>query len=240
MNQEVLGFIPPPDFPAELYESVRQCLNKYANTHKDQIHSFRMGWKGLAYHYRASIEYNEKFIGSIYISNNSPSREERYQQEKYLFGFFTNAVSVIDCFFFSIYCLASIHKEKEFPLLRDKDLKFYPNDVRSGFVQYFSNEELTNNLNKCLNSDMYKRMLNMRNVLSHRGTLSRSINVGGESDGLTTIPINPEAPSNQWQFNFSVDEKTTDVFRTWLSVTLKELVESSVDFCTQQLPKVIT
>jgi len=61
----------------------------------------------MAYRYRALAEYDEEFTASVMVST-SPAPEERYRQGKTLFWFFVNAVSVIECFFYSANCIASI------------------------------------------------------------------------------------------------------------------------------------
>lgn len=235
-EQNLLGFKPPPDFPIESYHAIRQCLNKYANTHKDQVSLFRLGWNGLGYRYRAMVDYEKEFVDSIYRSKKSPSHEELYKQDKALFGFFNNAISIIECFFFSTYCIASIIKLTEFPLTHSNELKIFPDDVKSKFKRYFKGNNLTIEMEECLSSNTYKQMCRMRIVRFHRGTPPRSIYVGGDKDGEIMMPSNPRDPRQQWQFDLPVDEKITVQFQVWLNDTLKELVESNVDFCTQRLP----
>jgi len=230
-----VGFIPPPDFPAEAHNNVHQRLNEYKDTQRKQLRLFRLGWNGLAYRYRAMAEYDDEFTASVKKFGNSPPFEERYKQGKALFGFFINAVSVIDCFFFSTYCMASILKPDDFPISQSKDLVFYKNPVMVKFNEHFPKEHLSKNMKRCLGADSYRQLNNIRKVLIHRGTPPRSFDVGGEHNGIATMPINPEAPSNQWQFDFPVDEHTTKMFREWLSDTLKDLIDSAADFCKRQL-----
>lgn len=235
-EQNVLGFTSPHDFPVESYHAIQEHLNRYPNTHKVQVSLFRLGWNGLTYRYRSMIEYDNEFTISVKKFGNSPPHEERYKQGKALFGFFVNAVSVIECFFFSTYFMASILKPEEFPFSGSKELKsIYPKHVASNFTRYFPKYNLTNVMNKCISADTYKQICDMRDVLSHRGMLPHNFDVGGETDGMVTMPINPKASSNQWQFDFSVDEQTSTLLRNWLSDTLDGLISSSVDFCTQRL-----
>ena len=232
-----VDFTPPPDFPTAIYNQLHVYINKYMDTHKAQWFQFGMGWNGLAYRYRAAAEYDNEFTISIKQSGNSPPPEERYKQGTFLFGFFANAVSVIECFFFSAYFMASILKPNEFPFSESDELKnINPQYVASSFTQYFPKITLIHEMTKCIRADKYKQIYDMRNVLSHRGMLPRKFYRGGERDGMTTMPINPKDTSNNWQYDFPVDEQTTATYLHWLSDTLKLLVESSLDFCTQQLP----
>ena len=230
-----VGFIPPPDFPAEAHNKVHQCLNKYKDTHGVQWSLFSLGWNGLAYRYRAMVEYDEQFTTSVKEFGNSPPFEERYKQGKALFSFFVNAVSIIDCFFFSAYCIASILKPDEFPLSKSKDLKFYPEDVKRDFATRFPKDNLSIALGLCLDESTYKEINSIRNVLTHRGMPPRRFYRGGERNGMATMPTNLPAPSDQWQFDLPVDAQTTASRRQWLSNTLKGLMDSADDFCTHQL-----
>ena len=230
-----VGFIPPPDFPLEEHNKVHSYLNKYKDTHKLQWSLFGLGWNGLAYRYRAAAEYDNEFTISIEKFGNSPPSEERYNQGKALFGFFVNAVSVIDCFCFSAYCMASILKPEKFPLSKSNELRLRTKGVASKFTDYFPKDNLTRKMDECLSADSYKQMNNIRIVLIHRGTPPRTFYEGGERSGMATMPVNPEAPSNQWQFDFPVDEQTTTLFRKWLSNTLEGLIDSANNFCVSQL-----
>jgi hypothetical protein len=230
-----VGFTPPPDFPVEAYNKVHQYLNKYKDTHKVQWSLFSSGWNGLAYRYRAMAEYDERFTTSVKEFGNSPPPEERYEQGKALFGFFTNAVSVIDCFFFSIYCIASILQPNVFPVSQSGDLEFTPTDFARRFDTKFQNYSLSVATQQCLRDSTYWKINDIRRVLIHRGMPPRKFYQGGERHGMATMPTNLPAPSDQWQFDFPVDEQTTKMFREWLSNTLVGLMDSADKFCAIKL-----
>lgn len=229
-----VGFMMPPEFPAEAYDEVHSRLVKYKETHPIQWESFGLGWNGLAYRYRALAEYDEEFTASIMVST-SPAPEERYRQGKALFGFFVNAVSVIDCFFYSANCIASILKPNIFPLSKSEDLIIYPEKVKQRFAAEFSNDPLSNAMSLCVGNCLYKKMKPIRDVLTHRGAPPRKFYAGGDRDGLATMPNNVKAPVNQWQFDFAVDTGTTASRREWLSRILKDLIEAANEFCNREL-----
>jgi hypothetical protein len=237
-----VGFIPPQDFPAKGHNNIHECINEYQGTHnaqddllKAQLRLFRLGWNGVAYRYRAMAEYDEEFTSSVKTFGNAPPPEERYRQGKTLFGFFANAVSVLDCFSFSTYCMASILKPDIFPVSEPRNLRFYPKDVEPRFAANFSNDPLSLSMSRCFSEPTFKDMCDIRDVLSHRGMPPRSFYAGGERNGMATMPINPKAPSDQWQFDFLVDERTTKMFREWLAKTLKVLIDSADKFYTSKL-----
>lgn len=229
-----LGFTMPPDFPVKAHNKVHSCLGKHRETHPVEWISSSLGWNGVAYRYRALAEYDEEFTASAMVST-SPAPEERYRQGKTLFGFFVNAISVIECFFYSANCMASILKPNIFPLSKSEELIIYPEKVEQRFAAEFPNDRLSNDMSRCIKDPIYRRMKAIRDVLTHRGTPPRKFYVGGDRNGLTTMPDNIKAPSDQWQFDFLVDAHTTASCREWLSLTLKGLIEAVDDFCNQKI-----
>lgn len=229
-----VGFIAPPDFPEEAYNKVHSCLNKYKDTHRVQWELFSLGWNGLAYRYRALAEYDEQFTTSVNLSI-SPPPEERYKQGKAFFGFFVNAISVIDCFFFSTYCMASILKPDVFSLKKSGDLEFSTKKVASKFRAEFSQDPLVTEMEQCIKHSTYWKINNIRRVLTHRGMPPRKFYKGGERNGMATMPTNLPAPSDKWQFDLPVDAQTTASLHQWLCDTLKDLAAAANDFCNRKL-----
>lgn len=169
-----VGFTMPPDFPAKAHDKVHSCLAKHKETNPVQWTSFALGWNGVAYRYRASAEYDEEFTASVAVST-SPAPEERYRQGKALFGFFVNAVSVIECFFYSANCMASILKPKIFPLSKSGDLMIYPDEVQQRFDAEFPDDRLSKYMSRCIGDPIYKKMKAIRDVLTHRGAPPPSV-----------------------------------------------------------------
>jgi len=229
-----VGISMPPEFPAETYNKVHSCFVKYGNTHRGQRKLFGLGWNGLAYRYRALVDYDEEFTTSVKVSN-SPPPDERYKQEKALLGFFVNALSAIECFFYSAHCMASILEPSEFPISRSKDLRFYPEQVATKFNTNFPDDCLSIEMRLCLDEPTYKEMKDMRDVLAHRGMPPRIFYAGGDLNGMVTMPKNIKDPSDQWQFDLPVDAQTTASPRQWLYDALKGLIIAANDFCNRRL-----
>lgn len=229
-----VGFMAPLDFPEEAYNKVHACLNKYKDTHRVQWELFSLGWNGLAYRYRALAEYDEQFTTSVNLSI-SPPPEERYKQGKAFFGFFVNAISVIDCFFFSTYCMASILKPDVFSLMESGDLNFSPKKVVSKFRAEFSHDSLLTKMKQCIKHSTYWKINDIRRVLIHRGMPPRKFYKGGERNGMATMPNNLPVPSDQWQYDLPIDERTTATYRQWLSGELKGLTSAADNFCERKL-----
>lgn len=229
-----LGFKVPPNFPMSSYDEIRLILEKYKDTHKAQCKSFGLGWHGVAYRYRALFEYDLKFTDSVTVSN-APPPEERYQQGKALFGFFINSLSVIECFFYAMYSIASILEPVRFPITRAEDLNFYPEHVESKYSSCFSGELIATEMNQCLNEPIYKDMKDIRNVITHRGMPPRAFHIGDDRNGMAFMPANIRDPSDQWHFDFPIDSQTTSTRRQWLVDSLNKLMKAACNFCKRRL-----
>lgn len=229
-----LGIKMPVGFNVSAHSIVRERLSRYLKSHEAQWRSFTSAWNSVALRARATAEYDWEFTRLITISK-SPPPEDRLRQEQALFGFFVNALSALECFYYAAYCFASILKPVEFPVSTPKDLKFYPNDVANKFAIIFAGEPISIEMQMCLNSPTYDELMKIRNVLAHRGTLPRQFFIGGEKDGSAMIPSNPTAPSILWSYDFAIDSKTTQERAQWVSKTLSRLLEVAEQFCTAKL-----
>jgi hypothetical protein len=229
-----VGFIVPSDFPSEAYERIHGRLVKYKDTNRVQWHSFSLGWNGLAYRYRAMAEYDEQYSSLIRTFGNSPPSEGRYKQGKALFGFFVTAVSTIECFFYSAYWVGAILEPGTFPS-DAKAIKLYPLDIAKKFEATFPGDSFSKQMTQCVCESTYAEMKDIRDVLSHRGMLPRRFYRGGERNGMATMPVNPKDLSDQWQYELSIDERTTATRRQWLSGELEHLTSAANDFCERRL-----
>jgi len=225
----------PDDFPSEWHEEIKKLLIKYKEPNLTEWESFSVGWNGLVYRYRAMTEYDEIFTTSISKFGSSPRPEERYHQDKALFGFFVNAVSVIECFFYAVYWISIITKPNLSPTSA-KNLKFlYAANITEKYEHEFPKETLTKKLRAFVGCPQYINMKDMRDVLSHRGKLPRNFYQGGERHGKTTMPNNPKDLSSKWAYDNFIDEETTAKLHKFLSTELESLTSETVNFCKLML-----
>ena len=231
-----LGFQMSLDFPMKSYKKVNECLTKHKDSHPIQWRSFGLGWNGVAYRYRAMTEYDKEFTKSVKSFGNSPQPEVRYEQGRALFGFFVNAVSTIECFFYATYCIASFLKPCDFSIQDPKALKSVsPANVEALFKVHFPKDALTTQMTKCVSEPAHTQIRDMRDVLSHRGMLPRNFYAGGERDGMATIPINPKDSPDIWKYDLPITEVTTALYRRWLCDNLTKLSQATDKFLRNRL-----
>jgi hypothetical protein len=224
----------PPTFNKTAHDAVNGRLSQYSQTHQKEWKSFASAWNGIAYRTRTAVDNDINFTNSISVSN-SPQPEERFKQEEALFNFFVCSLSALECFFYAAYCFASILKPTVFPISVPKDLKCYPKDVAVKYAVEFAGDALTIEMEKCLSSPEYVAMVDLRNVLAHRGTIPRNVYRGGDQDGTATMPSNPTELSTNWQYNLAIDGSTTRKYATWFIRELSSLLSSASQFCYAKL-----
>ncbi len=192
-----------------------------------------MGWNGIAFRYRNIAEHDEIFTTS---SKNQTTHEDIYVQEKAFFGFFTCCVSLVECLFFSIYCLGELVDKSHFPTDTSKALKrISPAYVQDLFTTNFAFDGITSQSKQFLNNPRWQLLCEYRDVLLHRGYIPRMYYKGGENDGLVTIPTNPKEPKRTWRYQFEINEKTTSEFRNWLAQQLTLFLDGIELFCSSRL-----
>lgn len=229
-----LGIHLSDDFPKDSYDHIHHLVNAYYTAKgkelKGQISAFGMGWNAVVYRYRGMTDNNIEYSTRMRKSG-AHSHEDLYLQDQAMFSFFTNGLSVLECLFFSIYCLGAVASNGAIIISESRDLQVYPHNVVAEFVKVFSKESLLTKMKATLAEREYGRLCGYRNVLSHRGYLTRKIFIGGADDGKITMPSNPKDIPTQWQLDCQLDENTTSDYRQWIVLKINELIIELEAFC---------
>jgi hypothetical protein len=108
------------------------------------------------------------------LSKTSRSEKRMFEEDRLLYGFFTNALSAIESFCFAAYFLGTALKKSNFEP-EPKLWRMKPKKTLSLFSNFYSNSPFTEALRKCISSKRYASTSAIRNVLSHRFTPFRTI-----------------------------------------------------------------
>jgi hypothetical protein len=172
--------------------------------------------------------------------STTPVTEGRYYQEtKALFGFFTSALSALECFFYAAYFVgnAAVDPTKITPsTVRAKFSRFRSRDF---FKEHFSNDAFTQSLitligldekgaNKIAPDKEHQEIRDIRDTLSHRATPGRIMRL---------IPVNPFT----WLLSDLISGATNQVLdkdfllsrQGWLQDTIHRLCTELDDFWTR-------
>ena len=115
------GLLMPSDFPIGGYQAIHLKIAPHATRDQPVYDQFAGAWNAITYQYKAFAEYENLFGQSISKYGAGPPAEERYHQERDLFGFFSNGFSTFEAFFYGAFAAGSILQPKHFPIATPQD-----------------------------------------------------------------------------------------------------------------------
>jgi hypothetical protein len=140
---------------------------------------------------------------------------DRYVQERELFGFATNACSALDCFAFGVAAAAG---EPTFDVLTARGRRNISFETVAGNADTgYGGGALARTLTVIRQDQTYTRLVDLRNLLVHRAAPSRDIVLGGVSS-LSLKRHYPDDPG------LVLSPTTMDDLSDWLGVNVQQLV----------------
>jgi hypothetical protein len=219
----------PIDFPTADVEHVHTKLTPCFHTHRDHYGHFAGAWQALSYRYKAVAEYDELFAAAVIQYGPGPGPEERYMQERVLFGFFSNALSLFDAYCYAIFAIGAIIKPLEFRLSSAADERNVSiKSTLSAYQKSFPGCPLGQAVNALKTDAAYASLSNIRNILNHRGTPPRShsltIQIGLGAEQKSSIP----------KFGLTLNHTSTSSYRKEVSRMLSAAVRAAGRFVDEQ------
>jgi hypothetical protein len=201
----VNSLVPPHDFPIADFEAVFSKMTAH-RSHQANAH-FVAAWSALSYRYLAVTEYDDWFTASIVKHGSGPGHPIRYQQERDLFNFFSNGVSVLDAFCFGTYAIGTHTGSSNFKLANDSDeRKVNWRRLISAYTKSFIGDPVISALTAIDTDKSLVAIRDARNILMHRAAPPRQI---GVSMGPSAVPSN----STINRLNLTLDRNTTASLR---------------------------
>lgn len=229
MRTTVNGLEMPADFATAAFEHAYARVTPRARSHPNEAQHFSAAWNAIAFRYLGLVEYGDRFTASIASAASGTELVERYRQEQSLFGFFSNAFSAFEAFFYGLYAAAAILQPTIFPFSSPKDQqRVNPSRTESAFNQAFSGDAILPALHALLADPSYIELKEVRNILTHRTAPGRTIYVGiGSSKPLPAT----------WKLNEIVlDGSTASHRRTRYSRMLGTALQAAADFSDKHFP----
>jgi hypothetical protein len=177
------------------------------------------GWHGLIMRFRAADEDRSIATKLLARLQGDLSAEDRYLQERALFGFFGNAMSTVECCCFSIYHLGRMRCPTRFAA---SDRKVDVSLTAAEMAKVFPGTRLGVELSALSADRTWLDVKKIRHTLVHR-----------ESPGLTIFAGagGPPARPAEWTGRGVVLEPAlVDNPRTWLGVAVARLVSTTLAF----------
>jgi len=216
------GLVVPDDFPLCAYESVYKTIENKKAKHLLYEH-YAGAWNGLAYRFRAAMDYGEYFVALLKKHGTAPPPEERYLQERVLFDFYSAGFSTFECTFYGLYTVGAFISPREFPLTTPREQQqVSPNRTKDAFARSFPGDPILAVFAALFADPQYQKCREIRNVLTHRTAPGRRIYLSIGND---------DEPPAEWKLNNSpLDESLASTGRIELSRLLGDLLAGSATF----------
>lgn len=211
-----IGLIMPVDFPSEKYDSVNDRMARFSGgseIEKSIWAEFTAGWKAVAYRLLACKEHSDAYTLSIARAGSAPGPEQRYLQDRELYGFFVSGISVIESYFYSLYMKGALIFPNDFPFDNKTVRDVYPLDVIKTYrkVKKEYHGQLLTHGRRVLRNKICKEWNYIRNVLIHRSAPGRNL--------YSTNAI------SEWKINnISLDGDTTNARYSWLANEIGQFI----------------
>jgi len=176
------------------------------------------------------------FQATVIKGRESPGDAD--EEESSIFTFFFNSLSVIELSFFHLYALAA-QLDSRFSLIPGKPRAVTPGETSVQYKRYFPGDSLTTVIVAFQGDSNLKRINEVRNILSHRGTPTRHLGVTIE----LTIPGrqyflggSKGAPAEWKDLGMTLEPALTGDLRSWLSASLSSLFREAKAFAAARIP----
>jgi hypothetical protein len=225
---KVNGMTMPADFPVQAFESVHGRLAHFSDRRPTLHVHFAGAWNALSYRYLSLIEHGDAFTASIVVHGAAPDAQRRYQQERDLFGFFSNGFSVFESFFYGMYAIGALLDPARFPLETPADQqRVTPARTVDAYSKAFPVDRILDAFRCFVNDSAYKECREIRNVLTHRSAPGRTIFVTFEGS---------EAPTDEWKIsNIPLDKDTVPIRRRHISRLMTAALEAARIFVSARI-----
>lgn len=192
MGLKTNGLAVPRDFPTAPYEAVHEVVVQKCAQH-DFYEHFSGSWNAVAYRFRASVDDGDAFVASLVAHGSAPKPEERYQQERALFGLFSNAFSAFESVFYGLFTLGAFITPAAFPLSSPKEQQqVSPTRTNEAFNKAFAGDPILTAFAALFKDPAFQQCREIRNILTHRTAPGRRLYVSVGAD---------DAPPAEWKLN---------------------------------------
>jgi hypothetical protein len=203
------GLLMPVDFPTAQYNDVYERTLSQVTASPAIHEQFAGAWNAVAYRFQAMAD--DEIAFTSLVVQTAPEPPIRYQQERSLFGFFSNGFSVFEATFYGVFALGALLSPADFPIATPRDQqRIAPHSTLAALAKAFPAQFL--------------EWREIRNVLTHRAAPGRTFFVSIGDPSETPLP-------DEWKLKgIPLDDKMAPMRRAQLSGQLDELLDGIRDF----------
>ena len=220
----------PKGMDARVYDEVFENAvalvnpNNASPAQKSAWFVFVNAWHGLADRVVASNSYSDAFSTSI----RTP-KAQRYDQDHALFGFSASALSSIECLCMGCYGAGAMISPKHFSMRNAESLLQSPKSVSKCYSKLDTTLPISIELELISSSDAFQELSDLRNALSHRGTLARS-DQPKPGPSPQTIPSNPKELPEHFRYSCELVPELTTTHMAWVLQSVNTLAKALLQF----------
>jgi hypothetical protein len=115
------GLPMPPDFPTAAFERTYARARRKASSNVTLYEHFGAAWNAISFRYLDLCSEGDDFTASITAPDSAASLEQRYRQERHLFGFFSAGFSAFEAYFYGMFAIGGMLKPSDFPMSSPKE-----------------------------------------------------------------------------------------------------------------------
>jgi hypothetical protein len=217
------GLVMPADFPTVAFERAYSHTKKRVRGRATQFEHFAAAWNAISFRFLALCDDGDQFSSSIEMQGAEANLQQRYLQERHLFGFFGNGFSTFESFFYGMFAIGSMLDPPNFLLTLPKDQQAVaPGTTNRAYLRAFAGDTILTVFQAVLDDTDYREWKEVRNILTHRTAPGRTI--------FVSITTDVDLPA-VWKINnIALDSTTVPTRRAHASRLLAMLLSAAADF----------
>ncbi len=217
----------PPDFPTPPFERTYACIGRLPLVDPAREH-FTAAWNAISFRFAAMCTEGDYFTASIGSPDTPANLEQRYRQEHYLFGFFSNGFSAFEAYFYGLYALGALMQPGSFQIASPREQQaISPTTTIQAYTRAFAGDPILAALQTVMADAAYREWKEIRNILTHRTAPGRTIFVSIDTD---------QALAPRWKINnIPLDDTTAATRRGYAARLLSTLLDASASFAESRI-----
>lgn len=214
----------PAWVPIAQYNDTNRLVAEGTSREASSWRNFAAAWNAVSYRLRIASEDLQQ-LQHRWALDLSPPPEDRLAEERLLLSAVSNSIAAFECCALGLYCVAAVAAPSVCPLDEYSLRNLYPKQISDALSAVPGAERLRQALNTALWSPTYQQLKEIRDFLTHRGSLPRLIRFSTVHPHPSAIPSNPKAPGQDWAFDLDLTTDLLQAWSQWLAATLADLIQ---------------
>ncbi|WP_221638166.1 hypothetical protein AAJV73_15480 [Cyanobium sp. BSA11S] len=189
---------------------------------------FGVAWHGFGYRVTTVTEYAQRY--RMQQPYGCAGHDGNFRNDQALVDYLFNACSALDCLVIAAYAIASDLKPQEFPSDSVQLRRVTRRVLATRFQTHWPGANLTEVLVKVYEDSKISRLFAIRDVVTHRGTLPRTLYAGGDRHGKVTVPSNVKDPPDVWESDLELGDASVADWQATLEPLFERAVVAVIGF----------